>query len=126
MVESVGRLYNLKPQFVEEILNDIEKTTKRMVVSIIKEDAEFFAKTIIDNQVLLDMLGVASSKAKKLLKSLEKFGVGKVTGGGGKKTGSGYLLFYTNKKEQLEKYLKNKDINFYKFKQDFRGLHREN
>ena len=29
MVEMVGKSYNQKPQFVEEVLNDIEKTTKR-------------------------------------------------------------------------------------------------
>lgn len=126
MVEKVGKLYNQKPQFVEEVLNDIEKITKRMVVSIIKEDAEFFAKTIIDNQVLLDMLGVVSDKAKRLLKDLEKYGVGKVTGGGGKKSGSGYLLFYASKKNELEKYFKKNRIEFYKFHQDFSGLQYEN
>ena len=126
MVEMVGKSYNQKPQFVEEVLNDIEKTTKRMVVSVIKEDTDFFVKTIIDNQILLEMLGVVSVKAKKLLKSLELFGVGKVTGGGGKKKGSGFLLFYTNKKSELEKYLNKKKINFYKFQQDFRGLQNEN
>lgn len=126
MVEAVGKFYNQKPQFVEEVLNDIEKTTKRMVVSVVKEDVDFFAKSLIDNQVLLDMLGVVSKKAKGLLKSLEPFGVGKVTGGGGKKTGSGYLLFYATKKNELEKYLRQQNINFYKFKQSFRGLQHEN
>ena len=126
MVEFVGKSYNQKPQFVEEVLNDIEKTTKRMVVSIIKVDINFFVKTLVDNQVLLEMLGVVSKNAKNLLKNLEVFGVGKVTGGGGKKAGSGYLLFYANKKNDLEKYLKKQNISFYKFHQDFRGLQNEN
>src|SRR3989344_6370112 len=46
MVEKVGKFYNQRPQFVEEVLNDIEKTTKRMVVSIIKADVVFFSKSI--------------------------------------------------------------------------------
>ena len=124
MVEAVGKFYNQKPQFGEEVLNDIEKTTKRMVVSIIKEDVDFFAKSIVDNQVLLEMLGVVSKKAKSLLKELETYGVGKVIGGGGKERGSGYLVLYTTKKNDLEKYLSNQNINFYKFQQDFKGLQR--
>ena len=121
----VGEKYNKSPRLVEEILNDIEKTTKRMVVSIIKEDVDFFTKSIVDNQILLEMLGVVSKKARNLLKELEPFGFGKVSGGGGKEEGSGFLLFYTNKKRELEKYLKKKKINFYKFQQDFRGLEYE-
>ena len=96
-----------------------------MVVSIIKEDVDFFTKSIVDNQILLEMLGVVSKKARNLLKELEPFGFGKVSGGGGKEEGSGFLLFYTNKKRELEKYLKKKKINFYKFQQDFRGLEYE-
>ncbi len=122
----VGQKYNKSPRLVEEILNDIEKTTKRMVVSVIKEDLDFFTKSIIDNQVLLEMLGVVSKKAKNLLKDLEPFGFGKVTGGGGKKEGSGFLLFYTTKRRELKDYLKKKKINFYKFQQDYRGLQNEN
>src|SRR3989344_3382835 len=53
----VGGKYNKSRRLVEEILNDIEKITKRMVVSIIKEDVDFFTKSLIDNQILLEMLG---------------------------------------------------------------------
>lgn len=125
MVELVGESYNKKPDFIEEVFNDIEKTTKRMVVSIIKEDVDFFAKTIVDNQVLLEMLGVVSKKTKKLLKDLEKFGVGKVTGAGGRKEGSGFILFYSSKPKELEKYCERKKISYLKFKQSLKGLKNE-
>ena len=121
----VGGKYNKSPRLVEEILNDIEKTTKRMVVSIVKEDREFFAKSLIDNQIFLDMLGVVSDKAKKLLKNLKSYGYGKVTGGGGKKEGSGYMLVITDKPKVLEKYCKNKNIKFFKFKQSYEGVKKE-
>lgn len=121
----VGEKYNKSPRLTENILNDIEKTTKRMVVSIIKEDLEFFSKTIIDNQIFLDMLGVVSNKAKKMLKDLEPYGYGKVTGGGGRKDGSGYMLFFTAKPKLLEKYCKKRNINYFKFKQSFAGVRKE-
>lgn len=123
--EVVGGKYNKSPRLTEEILNDIEKTVKRMVVAIVKEDLDFFIKTLVDNQIFLEMLGVVSMKAKNLLKNLEPYGYGKVTGGGGKKEGSGYLLFYTNKQEELETYCKKKKINFFRFKQSYEGVKRE-
>lgn len=125
MVEAVGKAYNKKPEFVEEVLNDIEKTTKRLVVSIVKEDINFFIKSLVDNQVLLDMLGVVSKKAKNLLKDLEPYGYGKVTGGGGKKEGSGYMLFYADKINKFENFCKNKKINYFKFKQSYEGVKKE-
>ncbi|MBI4225798.1 mevalonate kinase, partial [Candidatus Roizmanbacteria bacterium] len=102
----VGGKFNKSPNFVEEVLDDIEKTTKRMVVSLIKSDIEFFQKTLFDNQILLDMLGVVSKKTKTLLKKLEPLGVGKITGAGGQRSGSGFVLFFANKKKDLEIYLK--------------------
>ncbi len=126
MVEAVGKLYNKKPQFVDSILNDIEKTTKRMVISLIKKDVEFFVKCIIDNQIFLDMLGVVSEKARIILKKLEPYGIGKVTGGGGKKKGSGYIMFFATDKTGLEKFCKNNKINFYKFEQSYTGVKKEN
>lgn len=121
----VGLLYNKKPQLTEEILNDIEKTTKRMVVSTIKEDEEFFVKSIIDNQIFLEMLGVVSNRAKKLLKQLEPLGYGKVTGAGGVKTGSGFVLFYTHTREKFKRYCEKNKITFMKFKPSYQGVKKE-
>lgn len=121
----VGGLYNKKPQFTEQVLNDIEKVTKRVVVSIIKEDEEFFVKSMIDNEVLLEMLGIVSLKTKKMLKELEYFGYGKITGSGGVKTGSGFILFYTHKPLELEKFCKKNEINFMKFEPSYEGVKKE-
>lgn len=121
----VGQKYNKSPRLIEEVFNDIEKTTKRMVVSIIKEDINFFAKSVVDNQVLLEMLGVVSKIAKKLLRDLEPYGYGKVMGDGGKKEGSGFILFYSQRPKELKAYCNNKKISFYQFKQDSVGLRKE-
>jgi mevalonate kinase len=122
MVESVGKMYNKKPALVEQILNDIEKVTKRMTVAIVKEDINFFQQCLLDNQIFLEMLGVVSMRTKTMLKNLSQYGVGKVTGAGGKIGGSGFLLFITNNQSGLERYLKKEKINYYKFHQDDKGL----
>ncbi len=125
MVGAVGKRYSLRPGLVEQILNDIEKVTKRMVVALIKEDINFFKQCIVDNQIYLDMLGVVSKKANTLLSSLGSYGVGKVTGGGGKKDGSGYMLFYAEKKQQFESYCKKNKANYFKFNPTYVGLKKE-
>lgn len=122
MVQRVGDLYNKKVSFTEKVLLQIEKITKRMVISLIKEDREFFKQTIIDNEKLLEKIGVVSESTKKLLKTLQPFGVGKITGGGGRKTGSGFILFYTDRKSDMESYLKKKKINHLLFTPSFEGV----
>lgn len=122
MVEDVKEKYNKEPNLIEEIFNQIEKTTKRMVVSLIKEDESLFIDSLLNNQLYLEVLTVVSKKTKRLLEELAKFGVGKITGAGGRKKGSGFILFYAIKKKQLEDYLKEKNIIFFKFSQDYQGV----
>ena len=122
MVQQVGRLYNSKSMFVESIFQKIERITKRMVVSLMKEDAEFFKETITESEELLEKIGVVSSSTKKLLEILKPYGVGKITGAGGKKNSSGYLLFYVVEKNKLEKYLQEKNISYLAFQPSEEGV----
>lgn len=122
MVQQVGKLYNNKSKFVENIFQKIERTTKRMVVSLMKEDKEFFKQTITENESLLEKIGVVSSSTKKLIETLKSLGVGKITGAGGKKDGSGYLLFYSTEKNKLEKYLQEKNISYLAFNPSQEGV----
>lgn len=125
MVEKVGELYNQKPALVEQILNDIEKVTKRMVVSLVRQDANFFKQCVVDNQIYLDMLGVVSKKANLILNKLSKFGVGKVTGGGGAEEGSGFMLFFAERKKAFEDYCKKNNLIYFKFEPTYEGLKKE-
>lgn len=126
MVLAVGKLYNKKPKFVEEILASLEKVTKRMTMAIVKKDQDFLAKNILENEIYLELLGIVSKKTKQLLDELADYGVGKVTGAGGKKAGSGFILFYSQKEKELKGFLKQKRLNYYQFKQDNQGLIYEN
>lgn len=122
IITAVGRFYNQETKIAEDLMNQLEKVTKRMVVSIVKEDQNFFHEAIVDNQSILNKLGVVSDSTSKLLNDLKPYGVGKVTGAGGKQTGSGYLLFSATDVDGLEKFLSNEKIRVIKFKQDYEGL----
>jgi mevalonate kinase len=122
MVAKVGKLYNEKPKETEQIMNQIEKVVKRMVVSVVKEDTEMFKSSIEENEKCLEQIGVVSPKAQKMIEDMKEFGVGKVTGGGGYEDGSGHLIFFADKPTDFERYLAKKKVNFIKFKQDGAGV----
>lgn len=125
MVQNVGKRYNEKSVKTEKTLNEIERITKRIIVSLMKEDTSFFIENIQKNETLLDQLGVVSNKTKKLLLSLKNDGVGKVTGGGGKKDASGYILFYANNIEEMKRKLEKKSIIYTQFVPSYTGLTKE-
>jgi len=119
MVKHVGNLYNKHPKKIEQTLAGIERVTKRMVISIVKEDLKMFTDALGENHKLLVELGIVSKDAQKLLKSLTPYGVGKVTGAGGLKKGSGMILFCV-KESQMIKQIK-REI-YLPFKQNFNGV----
>jgi mevalonate kinase len=123
MVKQVRMFYNKYPEKAEEILGKIEKLTKRMVVAVVKEDAKSFQEILSENQKYLEMLDVVSDSTKALLKDLSSHGVGKVTGAGGKKNGSGYILFFAKDRKKTEELLGEHGIPFINFVQDFHGVH---
>ncbi len=122
MVQMVRTRINKDPEKTEKLLSEIEKQTKRMVVSIIKEDMDFFKKSMYENEILLEKIGVVSPSAKRLIKTLSKYGTGKVTGGGGKRAGSGFVLFLGDEAEGLKKFLRENKLSYYKFHQGNQGL----
>ena len=123
MVKIVTKKYKKNISFIENVLFDMEKTTKKMVLAIKNGNKNLFKEAIVDNEIFLEMLGVVSSKTKKLLQKLYSFGVGKITGAGGKKEGSGFILFFVEKEKELLSFLKKEKINFFKFAFDDKGLY---
>jgi mevalonate kinase len=125
MVAQVGQLYNRSPRKMEHLLSEVEKTTKRMVVALAKEDVHLFHETLQTNQDLLSQMGVVSSKAQKIIDDLRPWGVGKVTGAGGKKAGSGFVLFATHDKEKVYTYGKEQKLDIIKLEPSLVGIQRE-
>ena len=109
---------------VETLLNNIENETNNILSAIEKENVDQFKNSLFVNEKLLEELGIVSDRTKKLLKELSKFGVGKVTGAGGRKKGSGFILFYTNQIDKLINYLIKRKIIYHKFIPDNIGLKR--
>lgn len=126
-VETTGEMVEyVSTKKVENILDKIEKQTNKILEAIKKENINLFKEGLVHNEKLLEELGVVSEKTKKLLKDLSKFGVGKITGAGGRKKGSGFILFCSIDidNEELIEYLDKRKINFYKFIPDSQGLTR--
>lgn len=119
IIQEVGRQFNSKGSNTEEVLNEIEKTTKRLIVSIMKEDVAFFKENIKQNEELLEKIKIVSPSTKKLLSQLADRGVGKVTGAGGYKNASGYILFYSDDINKLS------NITYEPFVPSYTGLVKE-
>ena len=122
MVSYVGKNYNANPKKMDQTLQGIEKITKRMVVSIVKEDISMFKQSIEENNDLLGELGIVSAHTKQFIDELKPYGAGKVTGAGGIQKGSGFILFYADDIEKLTEFLSAKKIEIRKFKQNYTGV----
>jgi mevalonate kinase len=123
LVISVNQKLEENWAMYKKIFRDIGKTTKNMALSIKENQPKSFVENIIKNQKLLTKIGVVSNQAQKILMELENFGIGKITGAGGIKKGSGFLLFYNlDKPESFQKYLKDHKLVYFKFLADNQGL----
>jgi len=125
MVALVGKRYNEHPRTIENILNAMEKVTKRLVVSLAKEDVVLFQDTLRDNQDLLCKMGVVSQKAQEIVSDLRTFGTGKITGAGGARAGAGFILFFANHQAKLHEYCAKHKWDIMKFQPSEIGLHKE-
>jgi mevalonate kinase len=124
MVRNVQKVYNAYPKETDQTLYALEKTTKRLVVSVIKEDPGMFRESIKENGKLLQKLKIISPRAEEALNRLRSFGVGKITGAGGLKNASGFILFYADNPEQLVHYMIKNSMNYYPFVQDYKGVYK--
>lgn len=122
MVERVKHYYNRYPKKADMNMYEIEKVSKRMLVSIMKEDTTMFKQCLEQNNTLLQKIGIVSSHTKQFLSDLTSLGVGKVTGAGGKTKGSGYILFYADNPEELKEYCNTNGISYFPLKQDYNGV----
>jgi len=84
------------------ILNNLEKDC-------------FNPQLLNENQLLLEQIGVVGQQARQLIKRLQQLSAScKVTGAGGIKTGSGYILAFHEEPEKFEKNLKNMNLDYFK------------
>lgn len=125
MISDVGALYQKNPRRTESLLNEMEKCTKRMVISFVKEDLSFFQDTVVKSQMLLERLGVVSDKSRKNIKHFSSYAVSKVLGYEGVKKSSGFLLCSARDVKGFTQFLKKSSYVFYPLRQSLQGVRRE-
>jgi len=118
----VGKAFNVSTKRTEAIFQEMEKTTKRLTVSIAKEDGSFFKECLKLNEGLLEKLGVVSGYTRKIIRNLEQIGSAKIIGNGGKKKKSGFLLVYSKDENELKKITNTYNISYFPFHQSAKGL----
>ena len=121
MIAIVKNNYSTNPKKFQKLFNEIENVTKQLTIAIVSRNIDLFVKSIKTNQDLLIKIGVVSGKANKILSELQQWGYGKITGAGGIKNGSGYLLFYAKDKHAAIDYCQKNNLDYLIFKQSSHG-----
>lgn len=114
----IGNLYNKNSKKAEGILNELEKATKRLIVTIIKGDKDFLAKTLRNNERLLEKLGTVSKSLSKLIEKVDKFGAAAIIS-------NRYIICLTGDYKMLNKFMSDNNLSIIKFKLSVSGLIKE-
>lgn len=117
--ESTGEMVSLvktkveSSDFFSKTIKEIGQVTSKMINSI--ESDNFNPSLLSQNERLLEKIGVVGKKAKNMIKEIENHGgFAKITGAGGVKKGSGWILAYHPDKNGLDTFLSQNTIESYK------------
>lgn len=111
MVGNVGKLLTQSPE-KHRVLEKIGTITASFLESL--ENRIFPLESIKENHRLLTELAVVSPFAQKIIQEIESIGgAAKITGAGGMKKGSGYLLAAHSDPKELAAFLRTKKWKFF-------------
>ena len=111
MVAQVRDFYVHHRREVEKIFNNLESVTKGFL-KCLNADFSDISILINENERLLEALGVVSDKTRLLIRKIKKLGgAAKVSGAGGKITGSGILIAYHKEPEKLFLFAKSNKLD---------------
>lgn len=97
----------------QAILQQIGDLSQKMISDL--ENNRFNPSLFNENELLLEELGVVGAKAKKMIKKLNNLGAFcKITGAGGVKAGSGYVLSFHEDSQKFEENLQTMGFSFFK------------
>lgn len=97
--QAIDKLYLRDTLKTEHLLHQTEKTTRRIIISFIKEDFIFFKNTINDQQKLLEDIDVFPTSIKKMCQNIRDSGGGaKVIYDGFSSQSKAFLLIAKNEK----------------------------
>lgn len=109
---------------VQKELFQIELVTKNIITAFETTNQSLLIENMNQNQKLLEQIGVVSDSTKKMVQDLTRFGGVKITGAGGVKEGSGYLLCFIKdeNKTEFENYLSQNKLKHYKIIPEDQGV----
>lgn len=95
------------------IIDKIGQVSQKMILDL--KNNFFDSQLLNENQFLLEELGVVGDSAKAIIRQLQKLGAFcKITGAGGIKSGSGFILAFHENETKFEQDLKNMGLDFFK------------
>ncbi len=91
--EMVEAVKSQKLKVKSNIFNAIEEETKKFLQAVHDEDENSVRKAMKENEALLEQLRVVSTSTQQFIRAVERSGgVGKISGAGGSKKGSGIVM----------------------------------
>lgn len=96
----------------QKILQKIDLLSRQMINNL--KIGVFDPNLLNQNQFLLEQIGVVGEKAREIIVELQKQGTFcKITGAGGIRTGSGYILAWHENPQKLKKELETMNLEFF-------------
>lgn len=95
MVELVRTNYSKRKKYFNDLFENQEEQTKKLLLSLKEGNREKLKEAIIAGEDNLEKMGVVGKKAGEIIKFITKLGAAaKICGAGGVKNGSGAVLCY--------------------------------
>jgi len=126
MVAKVRERYQRNRGLMDKIFREMESVTREMFIALNRANKKKLRETIRKNEELLEKISVVGSLAKKTIREIEKSGGGaKVCGAGGIKKGSGIVLAYHPRKENLLRIARARNLPTFEVKLGEKGVRYE-
>lgn len=109
MVQLVATLSSRSPKRFQTLFCRNERAVRQVAAALRDNDESRFMASVREGERTLERMGVVGKTATRIIRSVEHIGgCAKVLGGGGRNSGSGYILAYHPKVEDLEALAKSK------------------
>jgi mevalonate kinase len=102
LVAHVGEVKKKNEKKFAVLLNTIEHVTKQTAQSIHDEDEVGFRASVKENEKYLEEIDIVSPSTREFIRAIESSGgVAKISGAGGRKTGSGVVVAIHNTPQKI-------------------------
>lgn len=123
MVEKVRLLMSSKPRLVKNVFGKMERLSRNFLQLLLGEKSYDLGNLMNENELLLEKIGVVSSKTEQLIKKIRVLGGGaKISGAGGWKNGSGIVLAYHEDMNKLLDFVTKNKLKYFRVKLGSEGV----